>query len=114
MSMTDRETDMTNKFRLEEVGKTRGGTWYSLWADGDVLDWILDYDPKEWVNHHARNVTISEGMLVLLRLKFSDREIRNPYLGLIPTGNLFYSCSPEGDAYREHTFAIQQAKSRVK
>jgi len=114
VNTVDSEIDMTNKFRLEDVGTVRGGTWYSLWADGDILDWILYYDPKEWVNHHARNVTISENMLLILRLKFSDREIRNPYLGLFPTGNLFYSCSPEGEAYRQHEFIIQQAKSRIK
>jgi len=110
----DKIVDMKNMFRLEEVGPAHGRIWYSLWADGDVLDWILDYDPKEWVNHLNRNVTISEEMLVLLRLKFKDREIRNPYLGLIPTGNLFYGCSPESEAYRAHTFDIQEAKARIK
>lgn len=107
------EVDMSNKFRLEDVGMVRGIKWYTVWADGDVLDWILAYDPKEWVNYHLHQVTITEGMLTILKLTHGDKEIKNPYLGLIPTGNLFYSCGPEGDAYRKHEFEIQQAKLEV-
>lgn len=78
-------TDTTNMFRVLDKGYVDGEMWYTVWADGVVIAWIMSYDITQWITYANKTFDMTDGMLTMLKLKFSDREIPNPYLGIIPS-----------------------------
>lgn len=81
------EVKMKNKFQAINTFLVDGKRRYVVWASDNILNWILDYNPEEWIIDGELQdglVNMSEEMFSILKLKFSDREHPNPYLGRIP------------------------------